>query len=99
MFKGKQLLKVKAILSLLLFLFLLLNIITGLILFFQPRGGSHGGSDTLIDRSTLVLFHDYGGIVFSILMTVHFLLNWKIWLAELHNFAKKTLHTTESDKK
>jgi hypothetical protein len=85
---------VKAILSGFLFILFIPVAISSLLLFFnfgtEGGGGGHGGgsgeSTSLLlglTRGTWVALHDYLGLALILVLFIHIILNFSLWLAEL----------------
>lgn len=68
----------------------LVTAITGLVIFFFLPSGVRQGAFLRIARRTWSVAHDWSGIIFIILVIVHFILHWN-WVVSMtkNAFSKK----------
>ncbi len=88
----KNIIKIKAILSLLLLITFIIVVFTGIGLYFAPSdriireiGWNFGG----FNKGQLENLHTLSGFIMSVLVIVHLLINYKILLGEIKILFKK----------
>ena len=84
-----EIIKVRVVISSILILLFLFSFISGIGLMKAPSGRLARESDWTflgIDRYSLERFHTITSILFSACVVVHFILNYKVFLAELKSF-------------
>ncbi len=75
--------KIRFLIDLVLLILFLVVGITGLILFIKFPSGSGTGKLSLmgISRHNWADIHNYAGIAMIVLILIHFIINWKMFLA------------------
>ncbi len=72
--------KTRALIVLVLMALGLFQLVSGLILFFMPSGH---GYRKFLERHIWKEYHFYVGLVITVVVVVHFILNWKIFKHEI----------------
>ena len=87
-----KIIKVKAIVSILLFITFLVTLFSGIGLMISPRGKVANMTNWIflgLDKWQLLKVHTLFGFAMAILVIVHLFLNYKLFFSELKFFKKK----------
>lgn len=93
-------LKLNYIIDLLAAISFLLVAKSGLIImFFLPEGVRRGGYQEFlgISKKTYISIHDWSGVVFIVLVIIHFILHWKWLVCTTKSFFVKKIENNKTE--